>query len=67
MRPSGRATDQLRDIVLEPGFAKYAEGSCMARFGETHVLCAATVEERVPGWMRDSGKGWVTAEYGMLP
>lgn len=67
MRPSGRATDQLRDIVLEPGYAKYAEGSCMARFGETHVLCAATVEERVPGWMRDSGKGWVTAEYGMLP
>ena len=67
MRPSGRATDQLRDIVLEPGFAKYAEGSCMARFGETHVLCAATVEERVPGWMRDSGKGWVTAEYNMLP
>ncbi|MAO54935.1 MAG: ribonuclease PH [Rhodospirillaceae bacterium] len=67
MRPSGRAADQLRDIVLEPGFAKYAEGSCMARFGETHVLCAATVEERVPGWMRDSGKGWVTAEYGMLP
>ena len=67
MRPSGRATDQLRDIVLEPGFAKYAEGSCMARFGETHVLCTASVEERVPGWMRDSGKGWVTAEYGMLP
>ncbi|MEQ9555998.1 MAG: ribonuclease PH [Rhodospirillales bacterium] len=67
MRPSGRAADQLRDIVLEPGYAKYAEGSCMARFGETHVLCAATVEERVPGWMRDSGKGWVTAEYGMLP
>ena len=67
MRPSGRAADQLRAIVLEPGFAKYAEGSCMARFGETHVLCAATVEERVPGWMRDSGKGWVTAEYGMLP
>ena len=67
MRPSGRAADQLRDIVLEPGYAKYAEGSCMARFGETHVLCAATGEERVPGWMRDSGKGWVTAEYGMLP
>ena len=67
MRPSRRAADQLRDIVLEPGYAKYAEGSCMARFGETHVLCAATVEERVPGWLRDTGRGWVTAEYGMLP
>ena len=67
MRPSGRAADQLRDIILEPGFSKYAEGSCMARFGDTHVLCAASVEQRVPPWMRDSGKGWVTAEYGMLP
>jgi ribonuclease PH len=67
MRPSGRAPDQLRTISLEPGAAKYAEGSCMARFGETHVLCAATVEEKVPPFLRDSGKGWVTAEYGMLP
>ncbi|MEK9672066.1 MAG: ribonuclease PH [Rhodospirillaceae bacterium] len=67
MRPSGRTPDQLREISLEPGFAKYAEGSCMARFGETHVLCTATVEDRVPGWMRDTGRGWVTAEYGMLP
>jgi len=67
MRPSGRAADQLREIRLEPGFAKYAEGSCLSRFGETHVLCTATVEERVPGWMRDTGRGWVTAEYGMLP
>jgi ribonuclease PH len=67
MRPSGRAADELRPIVLEPGFAKYAEGSCMARFGETHVLCAATVEERVPPFLRNSGTGWVTAEYGMLP
>jgi len=57
----------MRSVSLEPGFAKYAEGSCMARFGETHVLCAATVEDRVPGWMRDTGRGWVTAEYGMLP
>ena len=67
MRPSGRAADELRPIVLEPGFAKYAEGSCMARFGETHVLCAATVEERVPPFLRNTGTGWVTAEYGMLP
>ncbi|MFN4283584.1 MAG: ribonuclease PH [Alphaproteobacteria bacterium] len=67
MRPSGRAPDQLRNVILEPGAAKYAEGSCMARFGETHVLCAATVEEKVPPFLRDSGKGWVTAEYGMLP
>ena len=67
MRPSGRAPDQLRPISLEPGAAKYAEGSCMARFGETHVLCAATIEEKVPPFLRDSGKGWVTAEYGMLP
>lgn len=67
MRPSGRAADELRPIELEPGFAKYAEGSCMARFGETHVLCAATVEERVPPFLKNSGTGWVTAEYGMLP
>jgi ribonuclease PH len=57
----------MRAIVLEPGFSRHAEGSCLARFGNTHVLCAATVEERVPPWMRNSGKGWVTAEYGMLP
>jgi ribonuclease PH len=67
MRPSGRALDALRDISLEPGYSKHAEGSCMARFGDTHVLCTASVEERVPPWMRNSGKGWVTAEYGMLP
>ena len=67
MRPSGRAPDELRTISLETGFAKHAEGSCLARFGDTHVLCAATVEERVPPWMRNSGRGWVTAEYGMLP
>ncbi len=67
MRPSGRAVDQLREIILEPGFSKYAEGSCMARFGNTHVLCTATVESKVPMWMRNKGKGWVTAEYGMLP
>jgi ribonuclease PH len=67
MRPSGRAHDALRPVSLEPGVAKYAEGSCLARFGDTHVLCTASVEERVPPWMRNSGKGWVTAEYGMLP
>src|ERR671939_1212677 len=67
MRPSGRAPDALRPVSLEPGFAKYAEGSCLARFGDTHVLCTATVEERVPSFLRNTGKGWVTAEYGMLP
>jgi len=67
MRPSGRAFDQLRTISLEPGFAKYAEGSCLIRFGETHVLCTASVEEKVPPFLRNTGKGWVTAEYGMLP
>src|SRR5690349_20289046 len=67
MRPSGRTPDALRPVSLEPGVAKYAEGSCLARFGDTHVLCAATVDEKVPPWMRNSGKGWVTAEYGMLP
>lgn len=67
MRPSGRASDALRPVSLEPGFAKYAEGSCLARFGDTHVLCTATVEERVPPFLRNSGRGWVTAEYGMLP
>ena len=67
MRPSGRAADQLREITLEPHFSKYAEGSCLVRFGDTHVLCNATVEDRVPPFMRNSGRGWVTAEYGMLP
>lgn len=66
-RPSGRAPDQLRNVTLEMDYSKHAEGSCMARFGDTHVLCNASVEQRVPPWMRDSGKGWVTAEYGMLP
>ena len=67
MRPSGRSADQLRDIILEPGFSQHAEGSCMARFGNTHVLCTASVETRVPHWLKGKGKGWVTAEYGMLP
>jgi len=67
MRTSGRAADQLRPVALEADYSKYAEGSCLARFGDTHVLCTATVEQRVPAWLRDSGRGWVTAEYGMLP
>ena len=67
MRPSGRAPDEMRSVTLEGGFSPYAEGSCMARFGNTHVLCTASVEDGVPPFLRNSGKGWVTAEYGMLP
>ena len=67
MRPSGRRPDQLRPISLEPGFAKHAEGSCLARFGDTHVLCTASLEGRVPPFLRNTGRGWITAEYGMLP
>jgi len=67
MRPSGRALDQLRTVSLEPGFSKYAEGSCMVRFGNTHVLCTASVDETVPRFLKNTGLGWVTAEYGMLP
>ena len=67
MRPSGRTPDQLRAISMEPGFSKYAEGSCLVRFGDTHVLCTASIDEKVPPFLRNSGKGWVTAEYGMLP
>lgn len=67
MRPSGRAPDQLRDVTLEIDVNKHAEGSCLVKFGDTHVLCTASVEDSVPPWLRNSGKGWVTAEYGMLP
>jgi ribonuclease PH len=67
MRPSGRAVDMMRDVTLETGFTKHAEGSCFIRFGDTHVLCNASLEDRVPPFLRNSGKGWVTAEYGMLP
>jgi len=67
MRPSGRAPDALRPVSLEPGFAKHAEGSCLVRFGDTHVLCTASVDEKVPPFLRNTGLGWVTAEYGMLP
>lgn len=66
-RPSGRNAIDLRTIELIPNVSKHAEGSCMAKFGDTHVLCTASVENNVPGWMRGTGKGWVTAEYGMLP
>ena len=66
-RPSGRAPDEMRAVSLEPGVSKYAEGSCLARFGDTHVLCTATVEEKVPPFLRNTGRGWITAEYGMLP
>ena len=66
-RPSGRMPDQMRAISFERGVSKHAEGSCLVKFGDTHVLCTASLEERVPPWMRNSGRGWVTAEYGMLP
>ena len=67
MRPSGRKPDQLRAVSFERGFTKHAEGSCLVRFGDTHVLCTASLEERVPPWLKGGAKGWVTAEYGMLP
>jgi ribonuclease PH len=67
MRPSGRAPDQMRPISIEPGYTKHAEGSCLIGFGETKVLVTASVEERVPPFLRGKGEGWVTAEYGMLP
>ncbi|MCA0341396.1 MAG: ribonuclease PH [Proteobacteria bacterium] len=67
MRPSNRQPDEMRAISFERGVSKHAEGSCLVKFGDTHVLCTASLEEKVPGWMRNTGKGWVTAEYGMLP
>ena len=67
MRPDNRKLDSLRKVSLEAGVSRYAEGSCLAKFGQTHVLCTASVDENVPRWMKGSGKGWVTAEYGMLP
>ncbi len=66
-RPSNRKADELRAVEIIPNFSKYAEGSCLIKFGDTHVLCTASVESKVPGWMKNTGKGWVTAEYGMLP
>ena len=67
MRPSGRAADEMRAVELLIDVNKYAEGSCLAKFGETHVLCTASIDEKVPPFLRNSGQGWVTAEYGMLP
>ena len=67
MRTFGRAATDMRPVVLETGVNKHAEGSCLVKFGDTHVLCTATVEGRVPPFLRNSGKGWITAEYGMLP
>ena len=67
MRPSGRETDEMRSVVIETSVTRHAEGSCLIRMGDTHVLCAATIEERVPPFLKNTGLGWVTAEYGMLP
>ena len=67
MRPSKRTPDQMREVSVERGFSRHAEGSCLIKFGNTHVLCTASLEERIPPWLRGKGEGWVTAEYGMLP
>ena len=67
MRPSKRQFDEMRAVSFERNVSKHAEGSCLVKFGDTHVLCTASLEEKVPGWLRNTGKGWVTAEYGMLP
>jgi ribonuclease PH len=67
MRPSKRAADEMRSVSFERGVARYAEGSCLVRFGDTHVLCAASLEDKPPPWLRGQGRGWVTAEYAMLP
>jgi ribonuclease PH len=67
MRPSKRANDEMRKVSFERGVARYAEGSCLVRFGDTHVLCAASLEDKPPPWLRGQGRGWVTAEYAMLP
>ena len=67
VRPSGRAFDELRPLSMETGVTRYAEGSCLIKFGHTHVLCTASWEKGVPGWMKGKGEGWVTGEYGMLP
>ena len=66
-RPSNRNFDELRNITLEANISPHAEGSCIAKFGKTHVLCTASVDNKLPLWLRNSGKGWITAEYGMLP
>jgi ribonuclease PH len=66
-RPSGRRADELRPVSIERHYTKHAEGSVLVRFGDTHVLCTASIEDRVPAWLRGKGEGWITAEYGMLP
>ena len=66
-RPDGRRADEMRPISIERGFVKHAEGSVLISIGETRVICTASVEEKVPLWLRGAGQGWVTAEYGMLP
>lgn len=66
-RPSGRKPDQLRSLTLQTHVAKYAEGSCLIKLGDTHVFCTASVEEKVPSFLKNTGSGWITAEYGMLP
>ena len=67
MRPSNRSPQQIRAVTIETGISKYAEGSCLIKCGDTHVVCTATVEDRTPPWLKGKGQGWVTAEYGMLP
>jgi ribonuclease PH len=67
MRPSHRAADELRMVTLERNVARYAEGSCLVKFGATHVLCTATLEDKPPAWLRGQGRGWISAEYAMLP
>ncbi|MGO9673532.1 MAG: ribonuclease PH [Methylocella sp.] len=67
MRPSKRAADELRPVTIERNVARYAEGSCLVKFGSTHVLCTASLEDKPPAWLRGQGRGWVTAEYAMLP
>jgi ribonuclease PH len=67
MRPSKRASDEMRPVSFERGLARHAEGSCLVKFGDTHVLVTATLEEKLPPWLKNQGRGWVTAEYGMLP
>src|SRR6202795_3876727 len=67
LRPSARRNDDMRQVSLEPGVLKHAEGSCLVKFGDTHVLCTASLENQAPPFLRGSGRGWVTAEYGMLP
>ena len=67
MRPSGRKLDEIRKISLSTNVNKHAEGSCLVKYGDTHVICTASVDERLPAWVKDLGHGWITAEYGMLP